>query len=181
MEIVLFETSPDSDRITVEADAAELDLHGDDYVFEGPVLIELHLNRNVDIVYAALTARATLVLECARCLRSFRHDIEGSVSFVVQRLKMGETAPQKLEEGEEEDEDNLIYMQYNERSIDITNFVRDAVILSIPLKPVCDEQCKGLCPVCGENKNERDCGCVEKQTDPRWQSLSKLKKNNPER
>jgi len=55
------------------------------------------------------------------------------------------------------------------------------VILSIPLKPVCDEQCKGLCPVCGENKNERDCGCVEKQTDPRWQSLPKLKKNNPKR
>lgn len=180
MEIALFENLPDSDRITVETDAAEIDLHGDDCVFEGPVRVVLHLNRNEDIVYATLTARATLILECARCLRSFRHDIEGKVSFVVQRLKLGETSPEQSEEGEEENEDNLFFLQYNERSIDITNFVRDAVILSIPLKPVCDAQCKGLCPVCGENKNERDCGCVEKQTDPRWQSLSKLMTNNPE-
>ena len=181
MEIDLFETSPDSGLIAVKADAAEIDLHGDEFFFEGPVLVELHLNRNGEIVYIALTARATLVLHCARCLESFRQDIEGSVSFVVQRLKLGETVPETIEKGEARDENNLIFIKYNERSMDVTDFVRDSVLLSIPLKPICDEQCKGLCPVCGQNKNERDCGCVENKTDPRWQSLLKLMKKNPER
>jgi len=181
MEIALFETSPDSDRIAVEADAAELDLHGDEFFIDGLARVELHLNRNDNIVYVDLTARVTIVLQCARCLESFRRYIEGSVSFVVQRLKLGETVRENIQDGEETDEDNLIVIKYNERSIDIINFVRDAVILSIPLKPVCKEECRGLCQVCGQNKNECDCGCVENPTDPRWQSLSKLMKKKPER
>ncbi len=181
MEIDLFETSPDSGLIAFKVDPAEIDLHDDEFFIEGPVRIELHLNRNGEIVYIALLARATLILHCARCIEPFRQDIEGNVSFVVQRLKLGETVPETIEKGEAIDEDNLIFIKYNERSMDITDFVRDAVLLSIPLKPICNEQCKGLCPVCGQNKNERDCGCVDNKTDPRWQSLSKLMKKNSKR
>lgn len=56
--------------------------------------------------------------------------------------------------------------------IDIEPEVRDALVLSLPDKPLCQEECKGLCPMCGANKNEMPCSCVQPVNDPR---LSKLK------
>ena len=178
MILDLFETTPDYTGITIDADAAQLELPGDEFFIDGPVRVELALNRSEDIVHVVLNARATFVLECVRCLERFRQNIEGTVSFVVRRLKIGETIPETMEEGKGLDEEGLIFLKYNERSIDITDFVRDAVILSVPVKPICAEQCRGICPICGQNKNVGDCTCAENRPDPRWQSLSKLIKKN---
>ena len=49
------------------------------------------------------------------------------------------------------------------------------MLLSLPAYPVCQEGCKGLCSVCGNNLNERECGCDRKVPDPRWAGLAKVK------
>lgn len=60
--------------------------------------------------------------------------------------------------------------------IDMTDDVRQTVLLSVPLKLLCSENCKGLCPHCGMNLNFGTCTCTESVVDPRWEQLIKLKK-----
>jgi uncharacterized protein len=58
--------------------------------------------------------------------------------------------------------------------IDLAPLVRDAVVLELPMAPLCKEDCAGLCPQCGANRNEGDCGCVAPR-DPRWANLDVLR------
>jgi uncharacterized protein len=60
--------------------------------------------------------------------------------------------------------------------LDLTEAVRQYALLAIPMKPLCKENCAGLCPFCGKNLNQGPCGCPVKSADPRWAELSKLKK-----
>ncbi len=58
--------------------------------------------------------------------------------------------------------------------IDLTEAIRQYLLLAIPMKPLCREDCAGLCSNCGHNLNQGPCGCPVKQVDPRWSELSKL-------
>jgi len=58
--------------------------------------------------------------------------------------------------------------------IDLSGLVWEALALELPMKPVCSDECRGLCPVCGGNLNENDCGCRAEETDPRLLPLKKL-------
>ncbi len=68
-----------------------------------------------------------------------------------------------------EDEDEFIIMQ--DFAIDIEEIVRTALILELPTRYLCDEDCKGICPKCGKNLNEGDCGCDSGEHDSRWDVL----------
>jgi uncharacterized protein len=59
--------------------------------------------------------------------------------------------------------------------IDLEPMVRDAVLLELPLAPLCADDCQGLCPVCGVNRNQTSCTCVAEARDPRWSALDELK------
>ncbi len=58
--------------------------------------------------------------------------------------------------------------------LDLTEAVRQYALLAIPMKPLCREDCGGLCPACGHNLNEEPCDCPPQETDPRWSVLRKL-------
>ncbi len=60
--------------------------------------------------------------------------------------------------------------------IDVKGFVEEEVRLAVPLKPLCHPQCKGLCPTCGLNLNQGECGCERDEIDPRLAPLLELKK-----
>jgi uncharacterized protein len=64
---------------------------------------------------------------------------------------------------------------YTGKVIDLDPIVREQLLLELPEYPVCDEQCKGLCPVCGANLNDRECGCDRHVPDPRWAGLKNVK------
>jgi uncharacterized protein len=59
-------------------------------------------------------------------------------------------------------------------TIDLAPLVRDAIVLELPMAPLCREDCAGLCPQCGANRNEGGCGCVAPR-DPRWANLDVLR------
>jgi uncharacterized protein len=61
--------------------------------------------------------------------------------------------------------------------MELADSVKEQVLLAAPVKVVCRESCKGLCPKCGKNLNEGDCGCSTVVTDPRWDALKDLKKS----
>jgi uncharacterized protein len=74
------------------------------------------------------------------------------------------------------EEEDYFFVDSNATFFEIDDLVREAIILSLPLKPLCSEDCKGLCPICGTDLNRSQCSCVKERTDPRWDQLKGLLK-----
>ncbi|MFQ5824407.1 MAG: DUF177 domain-containing protein [bacterium] len=73
-----------------------------------------------------------------------------------------------------EDDEKIRFINANTYEIDLTSDVRESLLLAVPMKVVCSDDCKGLCQTCGANLNEGDCQCVHEDIDPRWEALKKL-------
>lgn len=111
--------------------------------------------------YMVLEARASVkyVTECARCLKKL--DGQCEIDFV-------RTVAISLEAEDGEDE----YILVGENStLSIDEALKEEMILSLPLRSLCKDDCKGLCPKCGCNKNDTECECVLTAPDPRWNVL----------
>ena len=98
-----------------------------------------------------------LRVTCARCGKEFDYSVVIPLSAKIT---------DKLAN---EDEDEFILME--DFAIDIDEIVRSALILELPSRFLCDEDCKGLCPKCGKNLNEGSCSCDMNDRDPRWDVL----------
>ena len=121
----------------------------------------------VDVVLESLAGNALVATgtvtapwegECRRCLQTAR----GTVAAEVRELF------------EERADDEDIYPLRGDQ-VDLEPMARDAVLLELPLAPLCSEECAGLCPTCGADRNEGDCGCEPDNTDPRWAALEQLR------
>ncbi|MBW3536725.1 MAG: DUF177 domain-containing protein [Actinobacteria bacterium] len=113
--------------------------------------------------------RAPWTAECSRCLRP----IVGSVTAPVRELFESPSASGG-EEREATPDDQEIYPLLGDQ-VDLEPLARDAVLLALPQAPLCAEDCAGLCPVCGADRNEGDCGCDTTVRDERWAALDALK------
>jgi uncharacterized protein len=113
----------------------------------------------------------TLRLLCGRCLVEFERKMEIPVNLTFFPAQE-ETASESRELSEEEVGSSV----YAEDEIDLGVFMKELVELHKPMKPLCSEECKGICPKCGANRNEKECGCAETGGDPRFQALEKLLK-----
>ena len=69
---------------------------------------------------------------------------------------------------------------YTNKTIDLAPAMREQVLLALPPSPLCDEECKGLCPKCGKDLNEGDCGCDRRIADPRWAALKQVQLDKKE-
>jgi uncharacterized metal-binding protein YceD (DUF177 family) len=110
-------------------------------------------------------------LSCYRCLEEFRHPISVKVHEVALTV-----ATEQRETGDLDDE----YMALDEQ-LDLEPILRDAVYLAIPVKRICSEECRGICPTCGENRNLVECGCPTREPDARLKPLEELKRRLEER
>ncbi len=107
---------------------------------------------------------------CDRCLDEFQRDVQARYTILYVQ---GEQEPDRAEEVQEE----VQYLSVDTNIIDLGEDVRQFLILSLPLKMLCKEDCAGLCPVCGINKNKATCSCTVQESDPRWAELKKLMNN----
>jgi len=115
---------------------------------------------------------AAFSLACSRCLEPFETSIRAEFSFrVVER----ETEPGADDVEIGEDETRLLAADGGVVRLD--ELAREQIYLSLPLKPVCRDGCRGLCPRCGENRNLVECGCVNEEIDPRLAPLLELKRS----
>lgn len=133
-------------------------------VLEGPVRM-MHTNAGI-LVQGDLRAQTTLA--CARCLKpvpmTLAVELEEVYSPTIDILTGREIVP--------EEEDRALWI--DERHIlDLTEVLRQDVLIAMPLHVLCKEGCRGLCPTCGQNLNEGACGC-EPEPDPRWEKLVAL-------
>jgi len=72
-----------------------------------------------------------------------------------------------------EEEDRALWIDAH-HILDLTEVVRQGLLLLLPMRPLCRPDCRGLCPVCGQNWNEGPCDCAERESDSRWSALKEL-------
>lgn len=108
-------------------------------------------------------------LDCCRCLQSIEQKMEGEIDFLIQ---VG-ASPEEPGETKLESSD-LGWMRIASEELDTEPIMIDELLLNIPMKPLCQRDCKGLCGECGADLNRGDCRC-EAPIDPRWQALAAFK------
>jgi uncharacterized protein len=64
---------------------------------------------------------------------------------------------------------------YSGSGIELVDVIREQILLWLPMHPVCRDDCQGICPVCGQNRNSQPCRCHEEAVDDRWLALKKLR------
>lgn len=153
------------------------DPQDDDYRVAAPVELSVDVEKAGGDAFR-VTGRATtrLGLECGRCLDAFEVPVDASfeLRYVPQLENDGE--------GEREvAEDDLTTAYYREGSLDVIDLLCEQFQLALPMKPLCAEACRGLCPECGANLNRTECGCAPKWEDPRLAVLREMLKLRPER
>jgi uncharacterized protein len=110
-----------------------------------------------------------LVAECDRCLEPAQVPVQGEFDLVYMPESV---APQ--EDDLEVDETGLGVGFYRGGGLDLAEVMREQVLLNLPMQRICDENCRGICPVCGQNRNQTPCSCEEKRVDDRWSALKDL-------
>lgn len=139
--------------------------------FPGEVVVSARLDKTAHEITLHATVTTTGQFTCDRCLDQFQRPIEAEYT-VLYVLNGGGSR------GDESDETfDVQNLSPDENIIDLGNDVREYVLLAVPIKLLCREDCKGLCPTCGANLNRKQCDCEEASIDPRWAPLQKLSKN----
>jgi len=106
---------------------------------------------------------------CDRCLEPAEFPIDSSFDLFYRPevpVEYGEEV--EIDEGESE------IAFYDGGGIELKDVLREFILLSLPMQRICREDCHGICPVCGRNRNLVSCGCEAKQVDERWSALKKL-------
>jgi uncharacterized protein len=138
---------------------------------EGPIMAEFEIQRLDNEIQVSGTVRAAARLQCSRCLASFNYDVSGDVEVTF-------APPAKLVEGDHQRElaqDELEVEPLVQGGADLRGVIAEQIHLNLPLKPLCREDCPGICPHCGRPGSDRECGCAPTVGDVRWEALRKLK------
>jgi uncharacterized protein len=133
--------------------------------FSGPIQIEIHSTKMGEDFLLKIKVYCTGELICDRCAANFNQIIDGELQILFTT---------DLEKVKDAQGDEVKYISPVDREIDLTQDVIDALFLSIPVKRLCREECKGLCAQCGINLNIENCNCSQKEIDPRWRALQDL-------
>ena len=120
----------------------------------------------------AAAVSGTVRLECSRCIEPFDMPLETGITIVFHRGQVP---------GDVEEDDLVLLTESEAAGYDILPHVREAVILELPMRYLCSEECKGLCARCGANLNRGRCACGESEDDERWAPLKKLLNNDGKR
>lgn len=110
-----------------------------------------------------------MTAECDRCLGRARFPMEGKLDLYYRPSSVI-ARNEEVEIGEEETEVGF----YVGGGLELEDILREQVLLGLPMQRVCSELCKGICPVCGRNRNETECGCKPETADNRWGALRDL-------
>jgi uncharacterized protein len=119
----------------------------------------LRINRGI-LVTAALEGSVTSV--CSRCLEEFECPL--SLDFEEEYFTSKDVSP--------EEADGFVIGE--DHMLDLSEAIRQHTLLMLPMKPICREDCAGLCPVCGKNLNYGPCSCIQESSHSHWAPLQSL-------
>lgn len=136
---------------------------------ENTVQGECHLLRTQRSILVKCTLNTEMELSCSRCLGQFPQPL--IINFEEEYVPTvdvvsGASLPRP--------EEASTFTIDEHHVLDLTEAIRQYAVMAIPMKPLCDSACSGLCPVCGQDLNQGSCTCPEQDIDPRWSELNKL-------
>lgn len=145
----------------------ELDLPHEDPAFDERVSVTLEAIKQVNLVELRIHASTTSRMICSRCGEAFTTPLEGSAFYIIRMGQESMTREKLLS-----DED-ILTLFTTETEIDTLPLIREVLLLEVPMRPLCREDCQGLCPMCGTNWNEESCPHRNQMPTPR-QPLASL-------
>ena len=138
-----------------------------------PIALGFDVYKDKDQFRLTGRVKTTLEMPCSRCLETFSWPVDAEFDLRYQP----HTA--NTGEGEREvEEDDLTTAFYQNDEIDLEHLMREQFYLALPMKPLCTDDCKGLCVMCGTNLNRSTCDCKRDFDDPRFDALRALKSKN---
>lgn len=148
---------------------SEVGTEGDAYTVVAPVALAFEVLKDKDRFRLLGHVQTTLELTCSRCVEAFQLPVDSH--FDLRYWPMAEAAGEKESEI---GEDDLETSYYADDQIDLNELMREQFYLALPMKPLCREDCLGLCPQCGTNLNAGACSCTPAWEDPRLAALKAL-------
>lgn len=141
----------------------ELDITDTDLKVTAPIQLAGVAENAGDVILLKADVKTEIERTCGRCLKVFTEPLAAQVV-------------EKFYPAGAENIENDAFI-YESDLLDITEPVRESLLLAVPLQSLCREDCRGLCPVCGADRNEGDCGCDATTVDPRLAALKQFIKN----
>lgn len=170
MRIELDRLEQEGGRFSRTYKPGELSLDDDQVVLVGPAEVSGRIRRDDKEVELSGELRAKIETACDRCLQPVKLSLgaEFSERFVP-------AVSWRDEEQHELQEEDLNLAVFDGEAIELDDLVREEILLAVPAHVLCREECKGLCPVCGIDRNQGSCQCETGGTDSRWQGLENLR------
>lgn len=117
---------------------SELDIETDTVKFSGPIMVKAEVSRITNAVTVHADIRVPMHMRCSRCLEDFSVDYRKKLQLNYQ-------------------------VSSTDLTVNLTPDIRQEIFLDYPIKPLCSSGCRGLCPQCGKNLNQGECGCNVKR------------------
>jgi uncharacterized protein len=144
----------------------------EDYRVVAPVSLEFTIHKDQDRFRLVGRVATTLELACSRCVEPFTLPVKAT--FDLRYLPKGAAADDETSDESETQDDDVSTTFYQDEEIDLSELLREQFYLALPMKPLCRESCRGLCPQCGVNLNVEACSCKSPWEDPRLAGLKAL-------
>ena len=150
----------------------ELELDGEQATLGGGARVAGRASRRGEEIQVRGKIEAGVQIGCDRCLApvAVPLEVEFETAFIPQEKAAGE--PEHVELLAED----MGLAAFEGDAIDLDELVREQILLALPSRNLCREDCRGLCPTCGADLNAGPCGCAQDETDPRWAALADWKK-----
>jgi uncharacterized protein len=140
-----------------------------EYRLERPIAVELAYYRAGTELFFQGTLEGQAQAFCARCVEEFAATRKRRFRYVLAPRAVGYDNQADLRA------EDLEFSLYDGEEVDLTPLIREQMLLALTERPLCREDCRGLCPHCGANLNESDCDCRTESFDPRLAVLRSLK------
>ena len=148
----------------------ELSIDDEETHLTGPAEVQGKIKRSGETVEVSGELRATIEVPCGRCLKSVAVPLTADFDE-----KFVPAVSWRSEEQHELTEDDLNLSVFDGEAVELDEVVREEILLAVPGHVLCSEDCRGLCPNCGIDRNLGSCQCESKEIDSRWQKLKDLR------
>jgi len=135
--------------------------------FDFPVILNGIIDKRGRNFYLKIKIETKGAFTCDRCLEIFERVFKSDIQLIFSQ--------ENYLQDERDEKDNFYIISEDTEEVDISQDIRDEILLGIPLKLICHKDCKGICPHCGAELNKIQCKCKKNIEDPRWESLKNIK------
>jgi len=171
MKIAVASLSERPTPLSATMSPKELDLRAEHTRFEAPVEVAVTVTRMQEDVLAVGTTSTMAIAECSRCLEDVPTALHGEFEALyvpdTGRFAKRMNHPDFAGSGQR-------VSFYSELTVDLSDEIRQSVLLELPMKPLCRLDCAGLCPRCGANLNDGPCTCKPEASESPWDALRNL-------